>query len=48
MLTSLELAKLLRDQKRKTKNEKSGFDGALCGLGITQRLKLEKHGSTQN
>lgn len=42
MITSLEIAKLLRDQKRKAKNAKSGFDAGLCGLGITQKSKSDK------
>lgn len=36
MLTSLEIAKLLRDQKRKQKGVKTGFDSALIGLGVVR------------
>jgi hypothetical protein len=39
MLTSLEIAKILRDQKKKQKNVKSGFDSALLGLGIRLKTK---------
>ena len=42
MITSLEIAKLLRVQKRKEKNAKSGFDAGLYGLGITQKVKSGK------
>jgi len=42
MLTSLEIAKILRDQKKKRKNAKFGFDSALLGLGIRLKTKSNK------
>ena len=38
MLTSIEIAKLLKDQ-RKAKQVKTGFDTALIGLGIALTTK---------
>lgn len=38
MLTSLEIAKLLNEQRKK-QNVKNGFDSALIGLGIALKTK---------
>lgn len=43
MLTSLEIAKLLYDQKKKQKISKSGIDSGLLGLGVGLNSKLN-HG----
>jgi len=42
MLTSLEIAKLLRDQKRRQKEVKTGFDSALLGLGVVRSSEPNK------
>jgi len=46
MLTSIEIAKLLKKQQKR-QNEKQGFDTALLGLGIAlknnkKKLKIAK------
>ncbi len=38
MLTSLEIAKILRDQKKKQSEQKSGIDSGLMGLGVARAL----------
>lgn len=42
MLTSIEIAKILYDQKKKEKKAKSGFDSALLGLGVGLKMKRDK------
>ena len=42
MLTSIEIAKLLKDQKKKSGKQSTGFDDGLMGLGVVQKLKNRK------
>lgn len=34
MITSIDIARILRDQQKRAKKTKSGFDDALKGLGV--------------
>ena len=42
MLTSLEIAKILRDQKKKQTKVKVGFDSAILGLGVRLKTNTKK------
>ena len=39
MITSIEIAKILIQQKKKAKNKKSSFDAAIFNLGVATILK---------
>lgn len=42
MLTSIEIAKLMIDQRKKADKRNSGFDGAILGLGVVHKEKKRK------
>lgn len=43
MITSIEIAKLLIQQKKRAKNKSRNFDTALINLGVGTILKLKKN-----
>lgn len=43
MLTSIEIAKLLKDQRKKSSKQEGGFDSGLIGLGVVQKNKNKKN-----
>jgi hypothetical protein len=49
MITSIEIAKILRKQQKEFKGKPSGFDAGLLGLGVAQKLKKKdfKRNNTQ-
>jgi hypothetical protein len=42
MITSIEIAKLLKEQQKKSLKSKSSFDSGLIGLGIALKGKKKK------
>ncbi|MFT5780049.1 MAG: phage regulator Rha-like protein [Crocinitomicaceae bacterium] len=39
MITSIEIAKILQNQHKDIKKNRSGFDSAIVNLGVTGRLR---------